>query len=552
MTWGTTAPTAAINGRAAEGSIGGARTSEPHQSTTSPPGTGVGPPSREPSGQVPAVFGSSREHAAASSIALAGEGEPLAVADGLGGPAYDGMFHLAQLDMPGAAPLTPPQQSDVDAAVERVRELMRDGGLFEDDLTNSELKEIVGILDGLDADSARQVVERLTDEELSTIFGEMKGRGLGGFNGLSGEERNEVLSDLAGKLDAAQFERVARIYGEPEEVAEIVAEHGSREAKVGFVRAYADRASNDPQPGAWYENIGGSTTRYGNEEARAIGTVLASLAGDPEGLRQAIEPLTPDQLNAVVGASMKMTSRQGATPGGATLPVYSFDDTGINAILDAVATSDDPGLKARVFASAAKALQQVQGVDGILTPSVDAGQTATSIAKHMTSLLRSDTRGIVSELETSDATGDAITPWTRQMLAAGRAEELNAVVGDLRNGPHGDAITYLSDRKAAVDLGYMIGGIAAGLHSLQASARDEAALLSKILGLGYGQIPQVGSVVSFASEQLVNQLIGDVEQGTTEAPKALYKLMVEGLPEDIQGWIDIAVGRVIDWQTIGR
>lgn len=455
---------------------------------------------------------------------------------------------LAQAQTP------PPQsQSPADQAVARIRELMQDGGILEDDLTNGELKEIVQIFDGLDATQARDALSQLSNDEINKIVGEMQGGGIGNFAGLSQGERGDFVADLAGKLDAAQFQRVATSFGEPQEIANILATHGTTESRVGFVQAHAGSVSNAAQPGAWYENLGGATIRYGNEEARAVGTVLASLAGDQAGLSRAIGGLSPAQLDAVVGASMGMTSRSAAGPGGlGSLPAYSFDDTRINAILDAAATSNDPALKAEVFSSASRALGQVQGVGGILTPSVDAGSTATSIANHMSDLLRSDTRGIVAQLEANDPTGAAITPWTRQMLASDNTDALNAVLGDLRNGPNNDAVAYLSDPEVAEDLGYMIGGIASGLNSLQASAKDEAALVNKLLGFGIGRIPQVSSVVSFASEQVVNRTIGQVESGTKQAPVAFYELMVNGLPATTQGTIDSAMSRVINLQNLGR
>lgn len=445
-----------------------------------------------------------------------------------------------------------------DAAVSQIRNLMRDGGWFEDNLTNDELKQIAGITRGLSSDEANLVVRNLSPDELNTIAGEIDSSGIGGFNGLSKDEKRDFIGDLAGKLDATQFGRVAKAFDDPQEIADIVAVKGATDAKLGFIDAYKDGASSKAQPGAWYENIGGATTRYGNESARAIGTVLGSLDHDSDGLARAIgssnnrtgefEPgiLSTDQLRAVVDASMEQTSHSS----GGSLPSYSFDAGRLNNILDAAATSTDAGLKAEVFQAASQSLGKVQGVGGFLTPSADSHDEAASISDRMGALLRTDTRGIVNRLEADDPTGNALTPFARQQLADGKTDQLRELLKELRNGPQNNAQQNLADPQHAQDLGYALGAVAAGLRSLDKGAKEEAELLGKLLGVGIGEIPVGSAAISFASENIIKNTVGAVSQGAKEAPAAFYELMVNGLSADAQTAVDAAMSRVINLQDL--
>jgi hypothetical protein len=451
----------------------------------------------------------------------------------------------------------------VDSAVAEIKDVMKDGGWTEDDLTNGELKQIAGIMKGLNKDEANQVMSKLSDAEVNKITDEMDSSGIGNFNGLSKTEKQDFVGDLAGKLDSTQFGRVAKAFDDPQEIADVVAAKGTTDAKIGFIDAYKDSASSAAQPGAWYENIGVSTTKFGNESARAIGTVLGSLGNDSEGLKRAIGStdsktgeftpglLSREQLRTVVDASMEQSSTIVASQGGASLPSYSFRSDKLNNILDAVATSKDAGLKAEVFTAASQSLGKVQGVGGFLTPSANSHKEAAAISDHMGSLLKTDTRGIINKLEADDPSGNALTPFTRQQLADGKTDNLQNMVKELRNGPKGDAAQYLKDPQHAQDLGYALGAVASGLKSLDKSAKAEAEILNKLLGFGISRIPGgVSDVISFASETAVKNTVGEVSKGAKAAPLAFYELMVKGMPPEIQMAVDAAMSRVINLQDL--
>jgi hypothetical protein len=472
--------------------------------------------------------------------------------------------HVTQVNgAPGGASVAQARSSNrVDDAVQDIRESMKRDHWYQQELTNGEIKDIARTVKGLSRDEAKQVFAQLSDAEIDKLTRAVDSEGALNFEGLSKDEKRDFVGDLAAKLDATQFARVARSFGGPQEIADVVAARGSTDAKLGFINAYKNDASSQAQPGAWYENIGGVTTRYGNESARAIGTVLGSLANDRAGLARAIgatnsatgefQPgaLSREQLRAVVDASMEQTSRSAVSAGGASLPVYSFSADRLNRILDAAATGTDAGMKAEVFEAAAQSLGKVQGTGGFLTPSADSHQEAAAISDHMGALLRTDTRGIIGRLEASDPTGNALTPFARQQLADGKTDNLRNMLQELRNGPANNALGHLGNVQNAQDLGYALGAVAAGLKSLSKSRAEQADLLNKLLGLGIGKIPQVSSVISLASENVIKNTVGAVADGTKSAPAAFYELMVQGLPAEAQGAIDAAMGRVINLQDL--
>lgn len=446
----------------------------------------------------------------------------------------------------GAAQKTPAQQNPADAAVSHIRELMKDGGWGEDNLTNGELKDIKSTLENLSPADANKALAQLTDQELKTIADEIDSGGLGNYDGLSKSEKGSMVGNLAGKLDAKQFERLAVAFNDPQEIADIVAAHGTTDAKIGFINAYDEKAEGGPQIGGVLDSIAG-VTKYGNEPARAIGSVLASMAGDQNGLKRALGDngvLSSKELQNVLDASMNKTSYSYR----GSLPSYGFSAGGLNSILDAVATSRDASIKANVFSGASQSLGKVQEVNGnILTPAPGAGKEAKAIAEHMAKLLQSDTRGIVSQLEAKDPTGKGMVGWTRQMLADGNTAQLKSVLEELRGGPNKDPKNYLKDPEVAEDLGYMLGSIKAGLTSLQKSSKENADLLGKILGFGISRVPGgVSDLISFASDKVIEETLAKVADGTTDAPRALYTLMVDGLPAGIQSVVDSSMGRVIN------
>ncbi|EHR70540.1 hypothetical protein BurJ1DRAFT_1674 [Burkholderiales bacterium JOSHI_001] len=447
----------------------------------------------------------------------------------------------------------------VDDTVADIRNKLKDGGWLEDDLTHDELKDIAKTLEGLSPQEANQVLSKLTDAEINKIADEIDSSGIGNYDGLSKDQKHDLIASLAGKLDAKQFERVAKAFDDPKEIGDIVAAQGSNDAKIGFINAHKGDASSGPQVGGWLDSMSG-VTRYGNDSARAIATVLGSM--DAAGLERAIGKtnsqgefeagaLSAQQLREVFDAAVDQTAYSGPPGTGGGVPSYGYNVEQLNRIVDAVSRSGDAGLKTEVFMAASQSLGKIQDVAGsLLTPSANANQQASSLSDHLGGLLKSDPRGIVDRLERADSFGDALTRYTRQQLADGKTADLHDILVELRNGPNGDARSYLSDTEHAEDLGYALGAVSAGLDSLKKSNKEKADLLGGLIESVVGNLPYGGDAISFASQKALDATLGEVSAGAKEAPQALYDLIVKGLSASVQGDIDTTMDRVLIQQHV--
>lgn len=226
--------------------------------------------------------------------------------------------------------------------------------------------------------------------------------------------------------------------------------------------------------------------------------------------------------------------------------------TAIVASVDTALIANDPVQSAKTFVDAARTLRELQETRGTFGRLSTNNRDATSIAEQMSRLLHSDARGTVAQLETIDPTGDAVIPWAQQMLAAGEAEDLHAVLGELWRGPDGDPLAHLAERKASVDLGYLIGAVILGLRSTVPSADDSASVLRALLGIRSSDSSRTHAVLSLASERQIDAAVGGVERGVDDTPGAFYTLMVAGLSAETRQVIDTAMTRVIRWHRLDR
>jgi hypothetical protein len=422
-----------------------------------------------------------------------------------------------------------PNQVDTAADVHKVLE---DGGVFEDDVTHDELQRITEGLGTLDARQANEVISQLSPEDLAKISDEMKSGGLGSFDGLDANQRKEFIGDLSSKLDATQFQRVAQAYGNPTEVADTVANRGTNDAKLGFIRAHADAAAKDV-PG------GGP-----NADAGGVATVLASM--DKDGLQRALVG-SPGEAPALSSEQLQKVMEPSVNQAGGRAPVSVVNASRLEKVIDAATKNGSTEVKSLVFQKAAGGLADIQKMSGI-----GAGSQATKVGDRMAALLRSDSNGIVDNLETSDPGGTALKDFARQQISDGKTDGLRDMLKGLRNGPNGDPAAHLADPKNASDLGYAIGAIGAGVEDLKKSAEDNADLLSGLLGSFVGEVPIAGSALSYVSEEAAKAAVGEVKGETKSLPVALYDAMLADVPTEQQGLIDATMGRVLDLQQIDR
>ncbi|MDO5625948.1 MAG: polymorphic toxin type 44 domain-containing protein [Pseudomonadota bacterium] len=258
----------------------------------------------------------------------------------------------------------------VDAAVERVRSNLNESFL-DWDVTESELKDNTQALKDLSPAERNEAVSKLSDDELQHWADETKGLN----SPLKADDRRDLLNMLAQDLDAQQLGRAAKAFG-VQDMADAVSNHGSPQQKLEFIKALQGEANADLKikPG-----LGGATTSYGNDSAKAISQVLASLKDSPKEFSQAIQSL--DQAGKL-GDVMKVAAGQTMmTLSGSAIPSVSFDDKNLQDILAGTSNvpAEDLTTRTSVFKAAAPQLAAMQGATGLLA---DPGGYNAATAQH--------------------------------------------------------------------------------------------------------------------------------------------------------------------------
>jgi hypothetical protein len=154
-------------------------------------------------------------------------------------------------------------------------------------------------------------------------------------------------------------------------------------------------------------------------------------------------------------------------------------------------------------------------------------------------------------LEDSDPGGTGLKTFATQQITDGKTDGLSDMLKSLRNGPNNDPAGYLADVKHAHNLGYAIGAIGAGVEDLKKNAADKAELLGGLLGSLLGELPVGGSAASVISQEVLDNSVGDIGDGT-KLPQALYRAVIDQVPEGEQTDIDSALNRVLGFQNVAR
>ncbi len=270
----------------------------------------------------------------------------------------------------------------VDAAVERVRTNLKES--FTDwDVTASELKDNNQALKELAPAERNEAVSRLSDDELQHWADETKGLN----SPLNADDRRDLLNMLAQDLDPQQLARAAKAFG-TQDMADAVSAHGSPQQKAAFIQALQSGATADLQikPG-----LGVTTSSYGNDNAKAVAQVLASLKDSPKEFSQALNGLEQaGKLDDVMKTAAGQTTMT-MTMGGSAYPSVSFDDKHLQDILAGVSKlpQDDLSTRTSAFKAAAPALAAMQGATGTLADpagynAATAQRTADALGKVLT------------------------------------------------------------------------------------------------------------------------------------------------------------------------
>jgi hypothetical protein len=200
----------------------------------------------------------------------------------------------------GSKPSKPPRPSEplgppvprltVDEALKIVRGLLKDGGFGTDRVTNGELKTLAALFLQLGAPTANAVIAKLTDAELKLIADDMDSSGIGNYDGLSSSEKEAFIANLATKLDAKQFARIAIAFDDPEQFALILSKtKGSWPAKQGFLTYGGENFAKLPAQlrnnlvgNVWSNSAAGLLASF---SAAELVTTLSNLKDSPEFLR---------------------------------------------------------------------------------------------------------------------------------------------------------------------------------------------------------------------------------------------------------------------------
>src|SRR5688500_17740481 len=115
----------------------------------------------------------------------------------------------------------PPVRTDkVEDAANRIRDLTHSDGFLGTD-RNRHMHEVKNILSGdtgLSLQEINQVVSRLSNDDLSSIAGDIDSGGILGAQGLSSDEKKDLFNEMALSLDGHQLARVSNAFGDRDDI----------------------------------------------------------------------------------------------------------------------------------------------------------------------------------------------------------------------------------------------------------------------------------------------------------------------------------------------
>ena len=460
-------------------------------------------------------------------------------------------------------------QSTGQSASDHISDNLDQSGLFND-VTHHELQDINNTIDQLTPAERNVAVANLSDDELSTWSSEMDSNGILGTGGLTNTEKKDLFNDLAEGLDSTQLGRVYDSLSEDNQamLADSVAQRASDDVKVDFV---TDLAAGSTAPNHDFDTgFGYTSADLFNKDARNIATVLGSMGNNPQAFGNAIGNLSDDQLSAVLNAAVEPNML--TTAGGSGQPTYSFDTQAFTQVMEAVATSPDAAMKARVFHIGAEQIDNIRDTDSVLAPNPLADERAGEVANALTNVLNTDVVGIVTALESNDATmtsrfGDGMASYMTETIRQGDEAQISKVIAKLAAGNdlNADPKQYLSsftednfgarNYQNASNLGYVVGAVEAGVHNIKADAQQQADLLNTIFGTGLSVAGKFGStafkvgtvLTDLGSSTLVDAVAQDIVSKHTSFAEGIERVAMpsELNSSDVENSFESAIARVI-------
>lgn len=362
--------------------------------------------------------------------------------------------------------------SDVsDKAVQDIHHHL-DGTGFLGTISNSDLHDSTKDLTQLSSADANDAVSQLSDDDLKKLADG------GMWNELSDGEKRDFLNEMAGKLGGDNLAKLGKAFGY-DAVADAVLSHGTPNAQADYVAALAPQVSGDAQN---HIQVGGSSSTYGNDQAQAAAKVLAGLSGQPSAFNTAVNALSSaGKLDDVMKTALGQTDNYSEAA-----VTSSFKPDQLVRILNAAATTDDPAVKAKVFEEGGKQLKTLEDAHMSLgyVP-IGAEDGAKQVAAAMGNVLKSDTNGVIHELDNNafSRDGHALSAYFREMVKEGNYADIADVVHKQQTGNDGNqnvATRLGPPYDNAKDLGYVTGAIEAGIKGYTNDAAKQAAAVGGI------------------------------------------------------------------------
>lgn len=427
----------------------------------------------------------------------------------------------------GSTPVTADPKK-VEDSVKLIKDRLSES--FFGDVSHGDLSDIQKSVKGLNSAEANEVIKQLSDNDLKKWADELDGT-LGSFD--KGEKKT-LFNELAGKLDDQQLARFSNALGDKENVqsfADSVSNNASGATKAALIDRYAGNVEKD------------------ETAAIAVAELIGGMKNNPRELEGALAKLSQPQLAAVMKAasqeeihSTPIFAPSGGVGGGS---VYTtFNPAPLADMINAVSKTGNAELKANVFQAGANELKRLEAAGGLLNPVAGQGDAAKTVRDSLTNLLKSDTNGIMSNLEHNFRNGDGISAYTKSMLGAGETKELGNIIAklskgnDLKGDPLGRFGTQIRGTdgnphyKNAQVLGYFSGALFAGAKQITSDRSKQADMLKNVFGTIAGATgainPAAGvasSVVNGLTQAVVGEVTDGLNKGTMDLQQALDELI---------------------------
>ena len=442
---------------------------------------------------------------------------------------------------------------NVDQAAQKIQSLVKDDG-FLGTSRNEHLHEVQKVLSGFSGGDVNKIIGKLSADDLKGWAGDINHGGVFGAQGLSGDQKHDLMNEMAKELDGTQLGRLSNAFNNRDDVVALgksVASFASADTKVAYVKALAPHASD--REFKTDTGFGSVSMQTGDKEAYAIGEVLTSLKGNSSAFNAAIGSLDKTQLGSVVKALENERVTTVASQGMAATSV-SYDPAPLKALLDTGAASGNTNTKAALFQAASPAIAEIRDSNSLFSPNPGADASAKLVTQGLTALLNSDTRGITDRLNTVESGGSSLAGYLKEVVQEDPSAKNGVIARQLAQlqgaGTGLSAKDYIGKTATTADgktyyrnaqtLGYYSGAVQAGINSSTADAKTKGEIIGNIFTSsvfavsaavpGAPVAAKVGTVLfNGVGREVLRGIVADVAAGNKSLKDAFAEL---ALPRD--------------------